>query len=275
MRVVFALLRRSHILLLFLLLETGALFWLVRERSYQRSIASERLLHYSGIMLGSLSEWRSYFHLKEENRALAEQNARLQNQLKQFHIYRGGEDKVVAVNSLAIQRYRSLPARVINSSYFKRNNYLRLDRGRSSGVEENMGVIGPQGVIGVVTQVSKHFATVLPLINPNLSISGQLEKSGHYGSVQWGGSDYRRIFLSDIPRYAELDSGDLVSTDGRSLAFPAGIPIGRVLKSELQADQNFSRIELRLAEDFSRLSQVYVLRDYFRKELDSLMLDRP
>lgn len=270
MRLVLVLLRRGRLFLLFLALEFMALSWLLNERSFQRSIANQGLMQYSQNLLSLRGDVNDYLNLKVENQMLAEENARLQNLLERHFVYKSNVSSGRG-DSAEVQRYRSLPARVVSASIFKRNNYLSLDRGSSSGVRENMGVIGPNGAVGIVNQVSKHFCTVLPLINPNLALSGQLSSSGHFGSVQWDARDYRFTYLSDIPRYAKVDSGGLITTDGRSMAFPSDIPIGHVVSQELQVDQNFLRLKLELSEDFSKLQQVYILRDLMRDELDSLI----
>lgn len=268
MRTILALLKRSRVLLLFLALEVLAFSWIISERSYQRSIAIDQLNSFSAGIQKKTDQGLQYLYLRDENQALAEQNARLHNQLPKAYLFESPLS--TKRDSQAVRRFRSLPARVIGGSHFKRNNYLTIDRGRSSGLKTNMGVIGPEGVVGIVTQVTEHFASVLPLINPNFSLNGSLVGEGYYGPVRWPGKDYRISRMEDIPRYAQIDSGMAVVTDGRSRIFPAGIAIGEVIDKKLQIDQNFYEIDILLSTDFSRLQTVYVIKDFFRDELDSL-----
>jgi rod shape-determining protein MreC len=133
-----------------------------------------------------------------------------------------------------------------------------------------MGVIGSEGIVGVVNNVSNHFSTVIPLINPSFSVSGKFMNSGFFGPVQWKNTDYRYAYLVDIPRYADIEEGDTVVTDARSLIFPEGIHIGYVESYELQQDQNFFSVRLRLATDFASTNYVYIIEDKLREELEEL-----
>ncbi len=269
MRYFLLLLRQSRILILFLALEGIALFWIISVQSYPRAQFSARSTAINGQVSSWQSDLRSYLNLRLENENLANENRRLRQQLNSSLLVQNyGADTIN--DSVLNQRYSFLPAEVVRSSHLKRANFLLIDKGSRSGVMRNMGIIGPEGVVGVVAGVSENFARVIPLINTSLTISGTLESEDYFGPVKWSGDDYRYSYLSDIPRYSVLKSGDRVITDGRSRYFPAGVKIGEVVKRELQADQNFFRVELKLATDFSRLKQVYVVKDIYAFELDSL-----
>ncbi len=269
MRYFLLLLRQSRILILFLALEGIALYWVVSVQSYPRAKFSSKSTELSG----QLSEWQSnlesYLNLRLENEHLAQENANLREQLNQSLLIQNyGADTIN--DSILNQRYSFLSAEVVRSSHLKRDNFIIIDKGSRSGLKRNMGVIGPQGVVGVVAGVSSNFARVIPIINNSLTISGALAEEAYFGPVKWPGLNYRHTELTDIPRYSKVDSGAVVLTDGRSRYFPAGVKIGSVLKRELQADQNFFKLKLELATDFANLRQVYVVKDIFAAELDSL-----
>lgn len=269
MRYFLLLLRQSRILILFLALEGMALYWLVSVQSYPRAKFSARSTEINGRVSSLQSNLQSYLNLRLENESLAEENRRIRQQLNSsLLVQHYGADTIN--DSVLQQRYTYLPAQVVRSSHLKRDNYIILDKGRRSGIERNMGVIGPQGVVGVIAGVSNNFARVIPLISGSLTLSGALSEEAYFGPVTWPGLDYRYSQLSDIPRYSKVKAGDEVITDGRSLYFPAGILIGTVLKKELQADQNFFQLELELATDFSKIGRVYIVKDLFAAELDSI-----
>lgn len=269
MRYFLLLLRQSRILILFLALEGIALYWIVSVQTFPRAKFSRQSTEINGRLSNWQSELQAYLNLRLENDYLATENARLRQQLNQSLLVQNyGADTIG--DSILQQRYTYLTAEVVRSSHLKRDNFILIDKGSRSGIKRNMGVIGPQGVVGVVAGVSTNFARVIPIINNSLSISGALKEEAYFGPVKWPGQDYRLSTLNDIPRYSRVDSGDQVITDGRSRYFPAGIPIGTVLSKELQADQNFLKLQLALATDFSKLRQVYLVKDLYRQEIDSL-----
>ena len=131
-------------------------------------------------------------------------------------------------------------------------------------------VMGSQGIVGVIKDVSKHFSTVIPLINPSFSVSGRIVGSGYFGPVIWNNNDHQYAFLTDIPRYAEITMGDTIITDSRSLIYPMGITIGYIDSYELQEDQNFFSIKIRIATDFASIHHVYIVQDKMKLEIKDL-----
>lgn len=270
MRYLLFLLRRSRIFFLFLLLEGLALTLIISRRSYQRYLFMDSTQQWVGHLLQGTDQLSRYLYLREENEVLARQNARLQELLARAQYFRHNRGDTIQ-DTVYQQRYVSIPARVINSSYSKRNNFLTLDQGTLAGLKSGMGVIGPQGVVGVIREVSPHFATAIPVINPNLNLTGKLARTQYFGVLEWSPAlGHRYLYLKDIPRYAPVDSGDAVITDSRSLIFPEGIPVGTVVGQELQSDQNFLRLTVKMGTDFARLEHVFVIQDKLSRELDTL-----
>ena len=269
MRFLLSLLHRGRALLLLLALEACAIALIVNNQSYQRWQFLNSTNRVAGSLLSMQNKVSSYLNLKVENDYLARRNAALQNvSPKAYAMQTRSADTVV--DTLYQQRYTYTTARVIGSSHFKRKNFATIDKGTLSGVKASNGVLSPHGVYGVVKSSSKHFSSVIPIINPQLSLSGKLKKSGFFGPLSWDGENYRYAQLNDIPRYARVNKGDTIITDARSNIFPAGILIGTVTDYKLQEDQNFFQLTVKLATDFSRTENVTVVRDLFKKELQQL-----
>lgn len=270
MRYFLLLLKQSRILILFLFLEVIAFNWIVNSRSYPRAQFLSATTEVNGQISGLSENWESYLNLEVENEFLAAENSHLRSQLNSSLLIQNyGADTIG--DSVLNQRYSFIPAEVVHSSHLKGNNFIIIDKGSRSGIERNMGVIGPQGVVGVVASASANFARVIPLINRSLTISAALQKENYFGPMKWPGINYRQSMISDIPRYSKVQAGDSIVTDGRSRYFPSGIPLGTVLEKELQADQNFFRLDVELSTDFANLKEVYIVKDIFRYELDSLI----
>ena len=76
--------------------------------------------------------------------------------------------------------------------------------------------------------------------------------------------------LKDIPSHLIINKGDTVVTSGFSNTFPADIMVGTV-EDYLKSDNDvFSLAKLRLATNFSTLRHVYVVKNNFIEEIDSL-----
>ena len=88
----------------------------------------------------------NYFHLKENNRLLLEENTRLKNLLK-TNFENADSAKVVAVDSLIRdtlgrqRKYLWLPAKVVYNTVSSQTNYLTIHRGANQGVKKDMAVV--------------------------------------------------------------------------------------------------------------------------------------
>jgi rod shape-determining protein MreC len=256
----------NRLFLLFMLLELIALSWMFSSRSFQKSVYLNSSQNAVGTVLENYDELTDYVHLKKQNQDLAKQNARLKELVPEL-LYSLDSNLTEVEDSSYKIRYTYKSAKVVNSSYLKRQNYITINVGSIHGIEREMGVIGPTGAIGEVKEVNKHYATVIPIINPSLSISGRLKGSGFFGPVSWDGKDYTQAQVADIPRYSDVKVGDTIITDARSLIFPPGVHIGTVTSVDLQADQNFYQLDIRLATDFASINEVYIVTDKFKTEI--------
>ena len=229
MRFFWAFLYRNRVFLLFLILQAIAISLIFRSRSFQRASILNSSSAVTGSILDRYNSYLRYLDLDKQNQRLSEENARLRSLVRENYLPITGQT-MEQVDTTYDIRYQFIEATVIHSSFLKSRNFITIDRGSVHGIQPEMGVIGPEGAVGIVQKVGKHFATVLPLINPGISISGKFADKGFFGPVQWKENDYRYITLSDIPRYAQIKTGDSVLTDQRSRTFPPGIMIGTKAK---------------------------------------------
>jgi rod shape-determining protein MreC len=213
-----------------------------------------------------------YFHLKEENDRLARQNLELLKVLPGNFVTGGGAGVRELRDSLPVdslghyRRFNWRQADVINNSVISPNNYITLDRGTSDSIRKDMGVIGPDGIVGQVINVSGHFCVVMSLLHKQSQVSGMLVRTRDAGRVRWDGSDPSILTMSDIPKSVKVAVGDTVVTSTYSEIFPAGIRIGTVLRIESDPASNFYILKLKSATNFGRLQHVYIVGNALRQE---------
>ena len=136
-----------------------------------------------------------------------------------------------------------------------------------------MGVIGTQGIVGVVSDVSPGFASVISVLSPEIKTSVQIRGSKHFGLLYWDTNDPLTSSVIDIAKHARIAVGDTVETRGGDGIFPAGVPVGLVETVEDAPGSNYHAITIRLSEDMTRSGFVYVVEDLHRTERDTLQLE--
>lgn len=251
---------------LFVIFFVTALILTIKNNSYQRASVLNSSNQVIGEAYQNVNAFKSYLRLGAVNDSLARENARLRNQLKSS-FYNDSIAGNSVKDTLYKQHYTYIVARVVNNSIHQKNNYITIDRGRRQGVQKGMGVICGSGVVGIVLNVSDNFASVRTILHSETKISASIAGTGAFGSLVWGDNNYdpQKAVLEDIPNHITVKPGAQVVTSGYSL-FPAGLPIGKVIKTGVIGGNNFLNIEVKLSTDFATLEYVYVVNNLFSAE---------
>ena len=251
--------------LLFVFLQTIALFLLVSHNNYQQSVALSSANVVIGNLYDSVNSFTEYFHLRTNNTLLAEENTALKNAnmllLEQLQDTIQTQDTLI-LTADSSTTYSYITAKVINSSVNKQLNYITLDKGSLHGIQPDMGVVNSEGVVGIVSTVSENFSVVIPILNPRIQVSCRIAKNDYYGSLLWEGKNAEFANLKEIPQHVELVKGDTIVTSGHSAVFPAGIPVGTVDDMEDSHDGLSYLLKVKLFTDFARLNNVRVLGSF-------------
>lgn len=262
-------LMRYGIYFLFVLLEAISFLVVVNQNSFQRASFFSSCNYLSASVYSVANSFVEYFGLSEANRQLSEENNQLKNRVARL------EDELAQVTDttekhplvLGDKEYRFISAKVISNSVNKLQNYITLNKGRADGIEPEMGVINNQGVVGVVSAVTDHFSTVIPVLNSKSRISCKSKRSNDFGVLLWNGIDPDYVQMDEVPRHAVIHVGDTLVTSGFSSIFPEGIPAGYITKCSAPENKSYYAIEARSAAVFRTLSYVKVVKFKFTEEL--------
>lgn len=268
MKEIIKLILKYHFTIIFILLEIVSFSLIIRHNEYQRAIFSESASTLFGNISLTITSIKDYFRLKEMNESLANENILLKNRLEEYEFLR---DTIIhgTVVQDSIPVYEYIGAKQVNATYNRTKNYITLNQGRKNGLQKEMAVCTPEGIVGLIQDLSDHFAVVIPLINVDSRISAKIKKNNYYGSLQWDGNDYAYSYLNDIPYHVEVNAGDTIVTSGLSKIFPEGIVVGYV-ESVDKETANFLKIKVKLAVDFKRINHVYVILNNKKNEQTSL-----
>lgn len=212
---------------------------------------------------------KEYFSLKNENDKLALENSVLRNFLKSNYSILPLRE-FTRHDTLYKQQYSYMSAKVVNSSVNKRRNFLTLNVGAAQGLTQDMAVMSSDGIVGIITNTSENFASVMSVLHKDIRVSCQLKKDGSYGPLMWDGKDYRYCSLTDIPTHAKIKAGDSVITSELSGIFPEGIMVGTIESFERRQNEGFYTARVRLSADLKKVNHVYVIKNKFKAERDSL-----
>ena len=255
--------------LFFLLLQLIAFVVIRSNSSYQQASILNSSSRISGWMYQQKKTIADYFSLKQENNTLATQNAKLkQESINNYTIISNDE---IEINDEKYKRqYLFQPSVVVHNSIKSRENILTIGAGKNKGLKPEMGVISSKGVVGFSRNVSKHYSTVMSMMNKNFRIPVKPLKDSCVGILSWlDGDKINEISVKGIPTYFKIKKGDTIVTQGGSGMFPEGEIVGFVTKIFNVAGSNNMILKLKTSVDFYSLNHIFVIKNIYKEELDS------
>jgi rod shape-determining protein MreC len=186
--------------------------------------------------------------LREKNRALRAENARLREALEESPDAR-------AIAALAAQLGSGTVATVVGYDPENVSRTVTIDRGSVAGVKLDDGVIDDDGVVGRVVNVEPLSSTVL-LVTDGASKLPAVVQRGRWWGIATGTSS--AIRLEYVSQDAKLRLGDAVVT-GEGRSFHAGFEIGVVTRIDHPEGALYQTAVVTPSVAFGRLAHVVVL----------------
>ena len=269
MRDLFQFFVKYRVVFLFLLLEIISFSFIVQYNNFHRVRFLNSSNRISGNILNRYNSTIDFFSLKQVNKELSEENARLmlENEVLRNRFNEIDTSiQIPEVDTVSI----IIAAKVTNNSTNKFYNYITLNKGALDGVKPDMGIICPDGVVGVVINVSDHWSLALSVLNSRWSINSKLLNTNYFGTLRWQGNNPKVATLYEIPFHVNVNVGDTIVSSGYSSIFPEGVMIGVVSDVNNIKGDNFLQLKIDLSTNFSNLSFVNIVGNVFKEELMNL-----
>ncbi len=201
--------------------------------------------------------------VREDAERIAAENARLRRLL--------GDDTVVSTNGWVYARVLS------RDGTAGCQGILRVGKGSLAGVKVGAAVAVPDGLVGRVSEVSLHTATVRLITDPDVRVSCEVETNdpslGAIYGILYGGKS--RVVRADanasliyvvnpfrirhIKRDYRLPVQARVVTSGLGGVYPRGIPVGYLVEHDMKDSPNLEQSgDVMSAVDFPALEDVFI-----------------
>lgn len=272
MRNIFLFIRRYFNFLFFIVLQIIALYILFHYNRFHEAAFMGVANELTGRVSDKYDNITYYFNLKKTNEALVKENNELRNRLLTNFESPDTSQKLV-IDSLQpdtlgkMRKYIWRPAKVVYNSLNQQNNTLTIERGENQGVQKDMGVIGPAGVVGTVINTSGNFAIVMSLLHSQSRVSASLKKSGETGTILWDGNSPLYLTMINVPKSVPVAVGDSIVTSPYAIyRFPKGIMIGTVAEIVEDKTSNFYTLKVKPATNFYSVEYVTVVENLQKEE---------
>jgi rod shape-determining protein MreC len=206
--------------------------------------------------------WQHYVSLQgieEENRRLRQDIEWLQGQNNRLREEAAATQRLTTLLQFKEQALPTMvAAQVIGRDATNRYRSVILNKGDSDGIQPDMGVITPAGVVGRVVKTTSVTSVVLLVTDPNNAIAGLIQRTRDEGIVE--GTPQGKVKLKYIPLLSGVQDGDRVVTSGLVGGFPRGLAMGTITGIEKEEGALFQSAELAPEVDLSRVEEVLVIQ---------------
>ena len=193
-----------------------------------------------------------------ENQSLIDENRKLVNTI--LNLRELEQENIRLRNLLQFKenfKIEAVVARMIAKDVSSEFRAIRINRGKSSGIEANMAVINAEGVVGRVLRVTDSTADVVTLLDPLSALDSYIMRSRARGIVE--GLTDSLCQLKFALRVDDIQPGDLLLSSGLGGNFPKGIPVGTIIKVTRKSFGITQKVEVKPSVDFSKLEEVLVV----------------
>ncbi len=243
---------------------------------FQEAYSLENLLsrgtELRAVISQRLSDISFYLKLNKENEKLTLQNSKLiADVIAQGNSLRDSASVNRTIHFMTGKPVNFIPARVVERRFNTRENVLLINAGSKQGIEKNMAVLTPDGLVGRVTQVSNNYARVMPVIHSEFSVSVVSDSNKTQGILRWNGKHEQAAQMHYVPLSSSIFVKEKLYTADFSTFALRGIPVGKI--TEVVPEKLFYRVNVRLGVNFSALTHVLVAQKTADPEKIQLMRD--
>lgn len=248
--------------LIFIILEVVAFILITSTHKYQHHAVWSSANQVVAGIENTITMVGDYFRLQQNNQQLAEENAKLKQRLM---IQANMLEKIIERDTSYVYPHLDweyIPAKIVSVTTHKQHNYLTINKGLRDSIQVDMGVIGKDGVVGIVSAVGEKYSLVVPIIHAEMNLSCRLKHNDYIGRTQWNGIHYNEVTLEDISRHISVSTGDTVVTSGLTNVFPEGILVGTISKTHVTESDNYHQITVKIATDYKKVKYVQLIRNH-------------
>ena len=212
-----------------------------------------------GGFFGRITELR---HASSENEQLRKQVSEMEAELRDTRERAAEATRLEALLKLSPgTQYQSIAAHVIARDPSMWFGGLTIDKGRWAGIEVNMPVVSPGGIVGRVVSTSPLSSQVMLVTDERSgagAVVGELNQSSAMGSIK-GMGESGLLDLRYVSGLEKVQVGDMVKTTGQDGIYPVGYNVGEVIEVRPGSATQALLIHVRPSAGLERLKEVAVL----------------
>ncbi|MTI81532.1 MAG: rod shape-determining protein MreC [Firmicutes bacterium] len=213
----------------------------------------------------------TYGKLTEENKNLKEEIRALKsklNQVKEYKIQNQRLKQLLQYKENTVEQHQLLLARVIGRDPGNWFGTITLNRGAEDGVQKDMAVVVPEGLVGRVAVVSTHTAEVLLITDPRSGVGAVVQENQEPGVVEGVANSTGMVRMIHLKKDAPVEPGQEVISSGVGGIYPSGVRIGEITSAENDPGGLFKTAEVSPFVNFRTIRDVFIVTNVYKPKIN-------
>jgi len=205
-----------------------------------------------------------------DHNALISENEYLKGQLIELKV------RLQTYNNLALENQKI--SKLLDSSYEIPNHDAKLahvksisqsrlskkiiiSKGSNDGAFLNQLIVGSDGAVGQITQITPMYSTVRLLTDPTQHMPVKNSRNGIRGITKGMASNENGMIIEFVPLDSDVKVGDIFLTSGIGNLYPSGYLVGRVTSIDDTINTSFLSISLQPSQNMNKLELVLIVKE--------------
>lgn len=209
--------------------------------------------------------------LGEENKQLKTEIKNLKSELAQVEEYKIENQQLKQMldyRELTTGDYQLMAARVIGRDFSNWFGTITINRGSAAGIQRDMAVIIPEGLVGRVVAVSKETAEVLLITDPRSGVGAMVQESRVPGIVEGIVGSAGGMRMVHLPKDEPVKEKQVIVTSGIGGVYPSGIRVGRIASVKNDPGGMFKLATIDPFMDLTLLEQVFIVTQVYTPQVN-------
>lgn len=197
-------------------------------------------------------------YLAKENERLRLENARLRTQFIQYNEIKAENERLTEL--LQFEKslgYKHKSAQVVGRDISPWSQWIMINAGYQDGIEKDMPLIAPGGLVGRVFSVGNEASRCMLIIDKQSKVSALVQETRALGVIEGYGTNTLKLRYLDLT--ASIHVGATVITSGLGGVYPKGLPIGIITVIGTENNGLHLYAHIKPFVDFSKLEEVLCL----------------
>ena len=217
----------------------------------------------SSFFYSLLEETKTIAQLESEIERLERDNKMMKMNLQKIDILEDEVSRLRSIKRIMSKKFENIQiARVIQGDVIPNKESIKINIGSNDKVIKGQTVMGANGLIGQIVEVSLYSSKVLLITDVNSNVPAIITRTGKQVIIKGRSQDdLLEISFTDD---TDIKSGDLIVTSGQAGRFIASLNIGRIVKIEMNEGERFAEVVVEPSEYIKNINEVIVTPDEYK-----------